>query len=182
MNLKQQSKLSILITLKSLSQLVCKNINEWVEWLYCHVEKWTNHKMNTKSITRRISKGKRQPIFSRGSCACQHAMSPLCRPTLGGSAAKRCFTNLVHTIGHRKNLLTSEVTQCHEQFTRVTFWHSAGEGTTPLTITEGGHEQSPTHADPSPLLQQAKSTAQHEYQVPLDAITQAMHLDSLPIS
>ena len=29
---------------------------------------------------------------------------------------------------------------------------------------------------------QAKSAAKHEYQVPLDAITQAMHLDSLPIS
>ena len=28
---------------------------------------------------------------------------------------------------------------------------------------------------------QAKSAAQHEYQVPLDAITKAMHLDSLPI-
>ena len=30
--------------------------------------------------------------------------------------------------------------------------------------------------------QQAKSAAKHEYQVPLDAITQAIHLDSLPIS
>jgi hypothetical protein len=30
---------------------------------------------------------------------------------LGGSAAKRCCTNLVHIIGHRKNLPTSEVTQ-----------------------------------------------------------------------
>jgi hypothetical protein len=29
---------------------------------------------------------------------------------------------------------------------------------------------------------QAKSTAKHNHQVPLDAITQAMHLDSLPIS
>ena len=29
---------------------------------------------------------------------------------------------------------------------------------------------------------QEKSAAQHEYQVPLDAITQAMHLDSLTIS
>jgi hypothetical protein len=27
-----------------------------------------------------------------------------------------------------------------------------------------------------------KSAAKHNYQVPLDAITQAMHLDSLPIS
>jgi hypothetical protein len=29
---------------------------------------------------------------------------------------------------------------------------------------------------------QVKSAAKHNYQVPLDAITQAMHLDSLPIS
>ena len=29
---------------------------------------------------------------------------------------------------------------------------------------------------------QEKSAAQHEYQVPLDAITQTMHLDSLSIS
>ena len=65
--------------------------------------------MITNSITGRILKGKRQPIFSRGSRACQHAMSPLCRPTLGGSAAKRCCTNFVHTIGHHKNLPASEV-------------------------------------------------------------------------
>ena len=97
---------------------------------------------------------KRQPIFSRGSRACQHATSPLYRPTLGGLAAKRCCTNLVHTIEHRKNLPTSEVTQWHEQFTKVTFRHSTGEGTTPLTITEGGHEQSPTCVDP-PSLHQA---------------------------
>ena len=133
MNLKQQSKLSILITLKRLLQLVCKNINEWVGWLYRRVEEWTNYKMNTKSITGRIPKGKRQPIFSRGSRVCQHATSPLCRRTLGGSMVKRCCTNIVHTIGHHKNLPTSEVTQWHEQFTRVTFWLFVGEGTTPLT-------------------------------------------------
>ena len=148
MNLKQ-GKLSILITLKSLLQLVYKNINEWVRWLYRRVKEWTNHKMNINSITGRISKDKRQPIFSRGSRACEHATSPLCRPTLGGSAAKRCFTNLVHTIGHRKNLLTSEVTQWHKQSTRVTFWRSTGEGTSPLTIIGDHHEQSPTRANSS---------------------------------
>ena len=62
-----------------------------------------NHQENHKE--------ERQSIFSRGSRACQHATSPLCRPTLGGSAAKRCFTNLTHTIGHRKNRPTSELTQ-----------------------------------------------------------------------
>ena len=55
----------------------------------------------------------------------------------------------------------------------------------PQTITKSC--QSST-AEPSHLgggnhqEQQAKSTAKHEYQVPLDAITQAMHLDPLPIS
>ena len=153
MNSKQQSKLSIITTLKSLLQLVCENINEWVGWLYHRIEEWTNHKMNTKLITRRIPKGKRQPIFSRGSRACQHATSPLCRPTLGGSVAKRCCTNLVHTIGYRKNLPTSEITQWHEQSTKVTFRRSARKGTSPLTITEDGHKQSPTRANPPPLHQ-----------------------------
>ena len=36
-------------------------------------------------------------------------------------AVKRCCTNLVHTIGHRKNLPTSEVTQWHEQSTELPF-------------------------------------------------------------
>jgi hypothetical protein len=54
--------------------------------------------------------------------------------------------SLIHTIGHRKNLPTCEVTQRHEQSTRVTFRLSAGEGTRPLTITGAGHEQSPTRA------------------------------------
>ena len=107
-----------------------------------------NHRENTKD--------KRQSIFSRRSRVCQHATSSLCQPTLGGSAAKRCFINLVHMIGHRKNLPTSEVTQWHKQFTRVTFWPSTGEGTTPLTITGDGHKQSPTRADPPPLLQPSR--------------------------
>jgi len=38
-------------------------------------------------------------------------------------------------LEHRKNRPTSEVTQWHEQSTRVTFRLSAKEGTRPLTIT-----------------------------------------------
>jgi hypothetical protein len=37
-------------------------------------------------------------IFSRGSRACRHVTSPLCQPTLGGSAAKRCSMNLVQPV------------------------------------------------------------------------------------
>jgi hypothetical protein len=29
---------------------------------------------------------------------------PIVSTTLGSSVAKRCYTNLIHTIGHRKNL------------------------------------------------------------------------------
>ena len=39
------------------------------------------------------------------------------------------------SLGHRKNLPTSEVAQWHEQSNTVTFRLSAGEGTKPLTIT-----------------------------------------------
>ena len=46
--------------------------------------------------------------------------------------------------------------RCGGVATRVTFWHSAGEGTTPLTITGDGHEQSPTRANPPPLLQPSR--------------------------
>ena len=112
-----------------------------------HDEDEANHRENAND--------KRQLIFSRGSRICQHATSPLCRPTLGGSAAKRCFTNLVHTIGHRKNLPISEVTQWHEQSTRVTFRCSAGDGTKtphnhrrwPRTITNSCQSSSaaPSH-------------------------------------
>ena len=121
--------------------------------LYCRVEVMNQSTCQHNKNTRRNPMTRDNQFFSRGSRACRHATSPLCRPTLGGSAAKRCCTNLIHTIGHRKNLPTSEVTQWHKQFTKVTFWHSIGEGTTPLTITGDGHEQSPTRANPPPLLQ-----------------------------
>ena len=56
-------------------------------------------------------------------------------------------------FGHRKNLSISEVTQLHEQSTRVTFRRSVGKCINPPTITGDGHEQSPTHANPPPLHQ-----------------------------
>jgi hypothetical protein len=61
---------------------------------------------------------------------------PLCRPTLDGSTAKKCCTNLVHKIGHRKNLPTSEVTQWHEQSTRVTIRLSTGKVQDPSQSSE----------------------------------------------
>jgi hypothetical protein len=90
---------------------------------------------------------------SRGSHAYQHA-SPRCVDQhLVVLRAKRCCTNLIHTIGHHKNLPTSEVTQRHEQSTKVIFRLSTRKGTRPLTITGVGYEQSPTHAEAPPLLQ-----------------------------
>jgi hypothetical protein len=88
-----------------------------------------------QSITGRIPKGKRQPIFFRGSHACRHTTSPLCRLTLGGLVTKRCCTNLVHIIGHHKNLSISEVTQWHTQSTRVAFGALPRKAQKPLTIT-----------------------------------------------
>jgi hypothetical protein len=92
-------------------------------------------------------------FFSRGSHACQHA-SPRCVDQhLVVHRAKRCCTNLIHIIGHHKNLPTSEVTQRHKQSTKVIFLLSTGKGTRPLTITRVGYEQSPTRAEAPPLLQ-----------------------------
>ena len=135
-----------------------------------------------KSITGRIPKGKRQPSFSRGSRACQHATSQLCRPTLGGSAAKRCYTNLIHTIGHQKNLPTSEVSQLHEQSTRVTFRHSAGEGTRPLTITtieaEDNHQpplDDPRCSKPSRWQQPPRVTSESRSETRMPSATRCNH-------
>ena len=47
----------------------------------------------------------------------------------------RGVARTLSSLGHHKNLPTSEVTQWHEQSTRVTFRLSTGEGTRPLTIT-----------------------------------------------
>ena len=142
-----------------------------------------------KSITERMTNSKRQLIFSRGSRACQHAMSPLCRPTLGGSAAKRCCTNLVHTIGHHKNLPTSEVTQWHKQSTtalhRKRYKSPHNHRRWPRTITNSCQSSiaAPSHlGGGNHQEQQANPVAKHEHQVPIDAITQAIHLDSLQIS
>jgi len=53
----------------------------------------SNHREKFKVQSQRT-----HTIFSRGSRACRHATSPLCRPILGDSVAKRCSTNLVLTM------------------------------------------------------------------------------------
>ena len=81
----------------------------------------------------------------------------------------------------------------HEQFTKVPFGSPPGKGKEPLTITTigAGDNHHPPLDDPrcskpsrwrQPPRVTTKSAAKHKHQVPLDAITQAMHLDSLPIS
>jgi hypothetical protein len=65
-------------------------------------------------------------FFFRGSCACWHA-SPRCVDQHLVVQLKRCCTNLVCIIGHRKNLPTSEVPQWHEQFTKVSFGAPSGK-------------------------------------------------------
>ena len=81
----------------------------------------------------------------------------------------------------------------HEQFTRVSFGSPPGKSQEPLAITairvRDNHQpplDDPRCSKPSrwrqPPRVTSESIAKHEHQVPLDAITQAMHLDSLPIS
>ena len=137
--------------------------------------------MKIKPITGRIPKGKRQPIFSRASRACQHATFSLCQPTLGGSMAKRCCTNLIHTIGHRKNLPTSEVTQWHEQSTRVTFRCSSGEGTvlTITTIGAGDNHQPPLNdprcSKPSRWRQPSRVTSESRSETRTPSVSRCKH-------
>ena len=80
----------------------------------------------------------------------------------------------------------------HEQSTRVPFGSPPRKCQEPLTITTigAGDNQQPLLDDPryskpsrwrQPPRVTSESIAKHEHQVPLDAITQAMHLDSLPI-
>jgi hypothetical protein len=88
---------------------------EWARWLYHHVEKRTNHKMNTNQSPGEYQWASDKYFFSQGSHACRHT-SPCCVDQhLVVRAAKRCCTSHVHTIGHCKNLPTSKVTQWHEQ-------------------------------------------------------------------
>ena len=81
----------------------------------------------------------------------------------------------------------------HEQSTRLHFGSPTGKGQEPLTITmiEARDNHLPPLDDPHSLShlgggnhqeKQANPTTKHNHQVSLDAITQAMHLDSLPIS
>jgi hypothetical protein len=81
----------------------------------------------------------------------------------------------------------------HDQSTRVPFGSPPGKGQEPLTITTigAGDNHLPPLDDPrctklsrwwQPPRETSKSHSKTQHQVPLDEITQAMHLDSLPIS
>ena len=89
---------------------------------------WTNHKMKIMPITGRMQ-----------------------------IARDNRFSPEVHVLANTLVPVVSTNTWWfggwHGQFTKVTFRHSAGEGTTSLTIIGDGHKQSPTHADPPPLHQ-----------------------------
>ena len=54
------------------------------------------------------------------------------------------------------------VTQRHEQSTRVTLWRSTEVGTSPLTIDEASHEQSPTCAEASPQSPRRLGVGKHQ--------------------
>jgi hypothetical protein len=101
---------------------------------------------------------------------------------VAGSAAKRCCTNLVHTLGHRKNLPASKVAQWHAQSTRVAFGSLSGKGQEPLTIvgrwprtiTNSCHNSSasPRHLGGSNHQEKQEIHSHNDPQVPLDANTQ----------
>ena len=61
------------------------------------------------------------------------------------------------SLGHRKNWPTSEVTQWHEQSTKVTFRLSAGKVQDPSQSPGDSHEQSPTRANAPPLPNRSPS-------------------------
>jgi len=63
----------------------------------CRVDEPINNMKSNHPEKSKVQSQWRHTISSQGSRACRHATSPLCRPTLGGSVAKRCSTNLVLT-------------------------------------------------------------------------------------
>ena len=146
------------------------------------VEEWTNHKMKIKPITGRIQMT-RDNRFSLKVHVLANTLRPRCiDQTLGGSAAKRCFTNLVHMIGHCKNLPTSEVTQWHEQSTRVTFQRSTGEGARPLIITTIGARDNhqpplndPHYSKPSRWWQPPRVTRESRSKTWMPSATRCNH-------
>ena len=67
--------------------------------------------MNIKSITERIPKGQETTNFSPEVHVLAGTLVPIVSTNTWWFGGKRCCMNLVHTIRHRKNLPTSEVTQ-----------------------------------------------------------------------
>jgi len=116
-------------------------------------------------------------IFSRGSLGCHQATSLLCRPTLRGSAAKRCYTNLIPTRTPQEptHKLGSSMTRTiHRVALRDPRWVS----TVPLTISSPEHRTISLRAStesqatkPSRRWQPPRVTSttglQHEHLVPL---------------
>ena len=111
--------------------------------------------------------------------------------SLGGSCANRHHTPNPQPSATQPTQDEDHIS--HEQFTRVPFGSPPEKDQELLTITTigAGDNHQPLLDDPrcskpsrwrQPPRVTSQTTAKHEYQVPLDANTQAMHLDSLPIS
>jgi hypothetical protein len=108
--------------------------------------------------------------------------------SLGGSVAKRCCMNLAHTIGHRKNLPTSDGSSMTCS-TRVALRDLRGVSTIPLTNPPPEHHTSFSHAStesqatkPSRRWQPPRVTSttglQLDHLVPLDATSRCNALES----
>jgi hypothetical protein len=106
-----------------------------VGWLYRMWQEMINHNTSTKWIPGEVQTHKWHMIFLPRFSAYRHA-SPCCvNHTLGGLVANRCFTNLSQHLGPARTYPQVRVTQWHEQFTKVPFSSSWGEGQEPAQIT-----------------------------------------------
>jgi hypothetical protein len=125
-------------------------------------------------------------LVHRGSLACRQG-SPCC----GDSLTWR-FTRLTRNrVPHNQHKM--RITQATSNPLEYLLALHRGKVKNPLTITMigAGDKHLPSLDDPrctklsrwwQPQEKQVKSTVKHNHQVPLDAITQVMHLDSLLIS
>jgi hypothetical protein len=147
---KDKNKLSQLITLKSLLQVVCGNVNGEDMIFIPPRRGWTNHNIwwpitGTNPIIHKMN----TRFFSQGSRACRHA-NPRC-----------VDLHLVvqWLIGNPKpssprapqEPTANEVAQWHEQFTRVAFGAPPGKAQHPSQIIRRWPRTSTTLAT-TPLL------------------------------
>jgi hypothetical protein len=144
--------------------------------------------MNANQSLREIQSQDGTWFLFRGSCTCWHGS--LC--CVNQHLVVRQLIGITHLANkwRHKNLQTSEVTQWHEQSTRVTFRLSTGEGTRPLTITGRwpwtitntcqSSSAAPSHLGGGNHQEKQEIHSHNDPQVSLDAIPQVNTLGITP--